>query len=249
MWPLLVGVIITLSIMRLFAAQIYDVMIVKMTERWYSAVIKVLEPSSRVLDMGIGTASALARNADAVRSKKLRFVGVDYEQTYIDRAQDVVRRAELKANVALHCSSVYDPVAQRAWRDELNDGQMFDAVYFSGSLSVMPDPPAALRAVASLLRPGGRVFVTQTFQKRFVPGLAQLKPLLKYLTTVDFGQLVYEHDLAHIIKAANMRVVHNGLIEGSIDTPLQTARMLILEPAGAGAGAGAGADTTQANKT
>ena len=109
---------------------------------------------------------------------------------------------------------------------------MFDAVYFSGSLSVMPDPPAALRAVAALLRPGGRVFVTQTFQKRFVPGLAQLKPLLKYLTTVDFGQLVYEHDLVHIIEAANMRIVHNGLIEGSINTPLQAARMLILEPKG-----------------
>lgn len=42
----------------------------------------------------------------------------------------------------------------------------FDAAYFSGSLTLMPDPPAALRAAASMLKESGRVYVTQTFQNR-----------------------------------------------------------------------------------
>ena len=89
-----IALLFILALMRLFAAHVYDIVIVRMTSRWYHAVIDVLEPSSRVLDIGIGTASALARNAALVREKRLHFVGVDYEAAYIDRASRVLGDAK-----------------------------------------------------------------------------------------------------------------------------------------------------------
>ena len=70
----------------------------------------------------------------------------------------------------------------------------------------MPDPPAALRAAADMCKPKGLVYVTQTFQNAPSPVMARLKPLLRHLTTIDFGRLTYRSELDGIIKAAGMRV-------------------------------------------
>jgi hypothetical protein len=50
----------------------------------------------------------------------------------------------------------------------------------------------ALTAVKPLLQPNGKIYVTQTYQRYTPPLLPYLKPLLKYVTTIDFRQLIRE---------------------------------------------------------
>ena len=222
---------LVLILMRLFAARIYDLMIVHMTARWYEVVIDSLPAKSRVLDIGIGTASALVANRDKVAAKQLAVVGVDYEASYIARAEAVVKGADLADRVDLVCASVYDiTLDSLGQKKRKNRMASFDVGYFSGSISLMPDPPAALQAVARLLKPDGRIYITQTYQRQSFPGLSLFKPALKYVTTVDFGQLTFEADLLRIIKAAGMRVERNEVIPGSIDNRWQAARIIVLDP-------------------
>ena len=94
----------------------------------------------------------------------------------------------------------------------------------------MPDPPEALRAVAALLKPGGVIFITQTFQRKNLPLLNVMKPAAKYLTTIDFGQLTFESDILSIIERANMDVVENVIIPNSVDNTLQVARLIVVRP-------------------
>jgi SAM-dependent methyltransferase len=54
-------------------------MIVHMTELWYKSVLDRLPDNAKVLDIGIGTGSALARHAQLVQRKNLRWFGVDYD--------------------------------------------------------------------------------------------------------------------------------------------------------------------------
>ena len=209
-------------------SDIYDVIIIHMTEKWYAAVLARLPKGARVLDVGIGTATALVgrkgQNATVVVEKDLTFVGVDYEDAYIRKAIDVVRKAKLEKHVDLHCRSIYD--AELA--SMLSGAARCDAAYFSGSLTLMPDPPAALRAAADMCKPKGLVYVTQTFQNAPSPVMARLKPLLRHLTTIDFGRLTYRSELDGIIKAAGMKVLEDVPVPGSIDTKAQTARLLVL---------------------
>ena len=58
--------------------------------------------------------------------------------------------------------------------------------------------------------------------------MARLKPLLRHLTTIDFGRLTYRSELDGIIKAAGMKVLEDVPVPGSIDTKAQTARLLVL---------------------
>ncbi|CAE7727553.1 unnamed protein product [Symbiodinium sp. CCMP2456] len=250
-------VVVILLMLRLFAADVYDAVIVWMTARWYQAVFQRLSKGDRILDVGIGTATALVRNKAELLDRRLSVVGIDYEAAYVRKAEAVLRAESLWRPAPagtegyrqgeFYCHvlerSIYDNLSDLCFQvgDEAFTGEVpkevpeemrFDAVYFSGSFSVLPDPPAALRAVLPLMKRNGRVFITQTFQKRSSPVTAFLKPLLKYITTIDFGQLVTEADLERLISSAGcFEVLENKPIPGSVSTQLQTARLVILKAA------------------
>jgi ubiquinone/menaquinone biosynthesis C-methylase UbiE len=128
----------------------------------------------------------------------------------------------------VHCQSIYADDLRAA----TGGGAPYDAAYFSGSLTLMPDPPAALRAAAALLREGGLIYVTQTFQNKPAPLMAVLKPLLRWVTTVDFGRLTLYAQAAQIVADAGMEIIEDAPVPGSIDTSAQTARLLVLRPGG-----------------
>jgi len=216
-----------LLLARWKAADIYDIVIIHMTERWYAEVLGRLPAGTSVLDVGIGTASALCTEANAavVKSKRLSVVGVDYEASYITKAGAVATRSGLAAQLTVHCRSIYDQTLP------IELGSAFDCAYFSGSFSLMPDPPAALQAAAAMLKPGGLIYVTQTYQRRAPLGLSVFKPLMKYLTTIDFGKLTFEQEVVDIVAAAGMELVENSVVPGSIDNQWQSARLLVVKPA------------------
>ena len=96
----------------------------------------------------------------------------------------------------------------------------------------MPDPLEALIVVAKHVKPGGRVYITQTFQRHGFWGLSIIKPLVKYVTTIDFGQLYYESQLEEVLAAAEkkgLKVMSNEVIPNSKDNFFQAARCIVLE--------------------
>jgi SAM-dependent methyltransferase len=167
----------------LLRAWVYDRFIAGMTAAWYQQVLARLPDGARLLDVGIGTGAALARCADVVRAKELAVVGLDIDRDYLARCRAEVGRAGLAAQVSPVLGSVYD-----------HRGGPYDAVYFSASLMLLPDPVAAIAHVASLLAPGGQLFSTQTFHHRRSPLLERAKPLAQHVTTIHFGRVTYEHE-------------------------------------------------------
>ena len=211
--------------MRWASAAVYDVFVVKLTQRWYASVLKDLEKSSTLLDVGIGTATALRRNVALVEAKDLRIAGVDSDAAYITAAAArIAADAKLRDRVSVVCASVYDGGVLAALRPKGG----FDAAYFSGSLTLLPDPVRALQAVAAVVKPGGRVYVTQTYQKGAAPVMRVVKPLLKYVTTVDFGQLTSTAEAERIFRASELELLEHGRIVGSVDTARQCVFRTVL---------------------
>ena len=66
MWVLLTALWYILPTAR---ADIYDLLLARTTAKWYAAVLARVEPDSRLLDVGIGTATALVRNKELVSSR------------------------------------------------------------------------------------------------------------------------------------------------------------------------------------
>ena len=217
----------------IFAPQIYDTLIVSMTMLWYRAVFDDLPMGARVLDIGIGTATALEKNSAIVKEKGLRIVGVDYDAVYIAHAKRTISTSSvLRSQVKVVCKSVFD----RDLLDAVNSysgvppGTLFDAVYFSGSFSLLPEQAKALHIASQLLSPTGAIYVTQTFQRSPSRVLSLIKPFIKYFTTIDFGRLMLEDELESIFRAGGLRIDERRPILGSVNNALQTALLLICRP-------------------
>lgn len=175
---------------------LYDRLLAGMTGGWYREVFGRLPEHARVLDVGIGTGGALTRCAELVRTKDIYIDGLDIDRDYLDRCVVEVARAGLADQVTLFPSSVYD-----------HHGGTYDAIYFSASFMLLPDPVAAIKHVAAQLVPNGRIFFTQTFHHSRSPVAERVKPLLRRITTIHFGRVTYEDDFRRTLDDAGLELI------------------------------------------
>jgi SAM-dependent methyltransferase len=174
---------------------IYDAAIVGMTAAWYRAVLERLPVACRLLDIGIGTGSALLANAALLAEKDLHVTGVDIDAAYIERCRAAVARARLGDRIEVRLESIYD-----------HRGGPYGAAYFSASFMLLPDPAGALRHVGSLLAPGGRLYFTQTFEHERSRAVELVKPLLRLVTTIDFGRVTYEPEFRRALSEGGAEI-------------------------------------------
>ncbi len=177
-------------------AWLYDRVLMGLTAGWYREVLTRLPDGASLLDIGIGTGSAAAHNAKVVRDKRLRILGLDIDQDYLNRCRKVLQKAGLSEHITLRLTSVYD-----------HRGGPYDAAYFSASLMLLPDPVRAIRHVAAQLTPSGCIFFTQTFHHGKSPLIEKVKPMLHYFTTIHFGRVTYEEDFMQVLEQSGLDLV------------------------------------------
>ena len=233
--PVSICLVLIWAITRKYAPNIYNFLILKMTSKWYRRVLLDVPENCEILDIGIGPGSALVANRETLLRKNIKVTGVDYDRVYINYAEELIKRdEELRGKLDVHCLSIYaENLGNIVLGSDENEGnkKLFDAVYFSGSFSLLPDPMKALKIADKLLTANGVIYITQTYQKRYIFGMRFLKPLLRYLTTIDFGQLVYEHELENLLKKSEFRILVNEVMSESnhwmsADEQWQSARFI-----------------------
>ena len=197
-------------------SSIYDVMILNLTTKWYETVLNKVDENSTILDVGVGTASALINCKHILKKRNIKVVGIDYDLDYILHAQRSIEKHNLGDYIQVAHRSVYDiwnrnPLSTSTTNDTIKiKTNSFDAIYFSGSFSLLPDPIGALQAVMPFLKKEkqtekqadgnnydsvsdcGNIYITQTYQRCTPPFLPYLKPVMKYFTSIDFGTLITE---------------------------------------------------------
>ncbi|MBN2702561.1 MAG: class I SAM-dependent methyltransferase [Methylohalobius sp. ZOD2] len=184
------------NLISVLRGMIYDHTFAKLTIDWYRAVLERLPDHAEVLDVGIGTGGAVIASADLILRKDLKILGLDIDADYLERCNKALLRAGLSEHVQVQLESIYD-----------HQGGPYDAVYFSGSFMLLPDPVGALAHVLQQLRPDGRVFFTQTFQERRSRLVEKIKPMLHRITTIHFGQVTYWEDFEKVLTQAGAEVV------------------------------------------
>jgi cyclopropane fatty-acyl-phospholipid synthase-like methyltransferase len=177
-------------------AWLYDRVLMGLTAGWYREVLARLPEGASLLDIGIGTGSAVARSAALVRARRIRILGLDIDPDYVTQCEKVLNRAGLSDQVTVQLRSVYD-----------HRGGPYDAAYFSASLMLLADPVGAIKHVAAQLAPGGWVFFTQTFHHERSLLMERVKPMLHHLTTIHFGRVTYEEDFRQVLKDAGLELL------------------------------------------
>ncbi|MEV0378905.1 methyltransferase domain-containing protein [Nonomuraea sp. NPDC050643] len=144
-------------------------------------------PGDQVLDAGCGTGASLVPAAHAVGPTG-RVVGLDLAPGMVAAAAAEIGRQGLSQATVL----VGD--AERA--EELLPGERFDVVLAGMMLYFLPDPSAAVRSMAGLLRPGGRL--AASLLVRSSPSEAELLGLVERALepyTTGAGSAPFQHQL------------------------------------------------------
>ena len=83
---------------------------------------------------------------------------------------------------------------------------LYDIVFFSFSFMLMPDRKQALTVAKRITKEDGRVAFMLTLNRSRNAFFERLKPLIKRLTTIDFGQVVYENDFMELLEAEGLTI-------------------------------------------
>lgn len=200
---------------------IYDKAVVNMTVIWYKQVLHKIPPNSHILDIGIGTGTALLANASLLRSKEISVVGVDFDPAYVATCKKLINEANLQNQVAVHHADIYDFKPTN---------RLFNHIYFSGSFMILPRPAEALKKAVNLLldREDGRIYFTQTFELKKNRFLEWVKPQLGKITSIEFGNVTYEDDFEEQLHVGGVVVEHSELIDdGHINEGVREARLIV----------------------
>jgi S-adenosylmethionine-diacylgycerolhomoserine-N-methlytransferase len=123
-------------------------------------------PGDAVLEIGCGTGRNLA--VAARRYPKVRFHGLDISAQMLETAAKRVTRVGMADRIALAQADAtdFDPVA-------LFGVERFERVYFSYTLSMIPDWRAALDQALAVTAPQGRLHIVDFGQQNALPRLVR----------------------------------------------------------------------------
>lgn len=165
-------------------------------ERFTEVMIEKLQPKpgGRVLDVGCGMGTPALRLAHDFGGE---VVGVTVSREQVSRASGRAAAAGVADRVSF----------QHADAMELPFGEgSFDAVWALESIIHMPDRVQALKEMARVVRPGGRVVLTDFFERAPIPAHKQ-KAVDGFYRNWVMGPMVRIDDYPRLVREAGLRLV------------------------------------------
>jgi len=131
--------------------------------------------------MDIGTGPGTCLNSILDKCNFSRVLAVDINKNYVASAKKLFS-AKSHVEVRLLDFETY-----------LEDGntEKFDIVFFGFSFMLMPNKAKALEVARKVVKPGGRIYACLTLNEKKNNFVEWIKPKIKYLTSIDFGQVMY----------------------------------------------------------
>ena len=183
----------------------YNFILGDVTKLCYRNCLDYFQDGAAVLDVGIGNALMLEKNHELIRQKGLRITGLDVNERYIEQARERVQRYGMQNQIQAHHCGVEE------FRPPHKEG--FDYVLFSMSFMLLSQQKEILERIRNWLAPQGEVVFFQTmFQDKSIL-IDWIKPRLKYITSVDFGEAVYEADFFQLLRSSGFTVTRDRMLK------------------------------------
>ncbi|MFP4214121.1 MAG: class I SAM-dependent methyltransferase [Desulfohalobiaceae bacterium] len=184
---------------------LYNWIISDVTKLCYQDCLELFAPDSRILDVGIGNGVMLESYHSMIQEKNLQITGLDINLDYIKHCRKLIERYSLQDQLQVLHKSVfnYSPGPE----------EKYDYVLFSMSFMLLPDQEKALDQAKSWLKPEGNLVFFQTMFHSRSPMLEFIKPKLKYLTSIDFGQVTYEDEFFQLLQQKGLATSEDRLLK------------------------------------
>ena len=178
--------------------KLYKWVIGDATAYCYRSCLDYFSENSVILDVGIGNGVMVRDHHREIKEKNLKITGLDIDSTYLKQCRELVENYDLADQIQVFEKPV----------EEFRPGRngSFDYILFSMSFMLLDDQESVLRKVSKWLKPEGEVVFFQTMFKTRNRLIEEIKPRLKHLTTIEFGEVTYDDRFYELLKKQNFRV-------------------------------------------
>jgi alpha-N-acetylglucosaminidase len=180
-------------------------MIKEATDHCYGNCLDYFAQNSSILDVGIGNGLMMKTYHPLIKSKGLKITGLDINKTYLNHCDNLIHSYGLENNIQI-CNQAVEAYVPR-------NGSCYDFVLFSMSFMLLSDQKTVLKRVRKWLKPDGQILFFHTVFKMKSKLMEYVKPRLKYITTIDFGNVTYENDFLALLKDTDLSILEDRLLE------------------------------------
>ncbi len=168
------------------------------THYCYRTCLDYFHENAVILDVGIGNGVMMKDHHREIKEKQLKIVGIDIDSDYLKHCRELIWNYNLTDRIEV----LEKPV------EDFHPGgnELFDFILFSMSFMLLDDQEYVLRRVSNWLKPGGRIFFFQTMFKSRNKLIEEIKPKLKHLTTIEFGEVTYDGDFYDLLERLDFSV-------------------------------------------
>ena len=184
---------------------IYKLFINRVTNYCYQNCLNYVSENTSILDVGIGNGVMMENFHDLIKSKRLNITGIDINEQYLNHCECVIQKHHLQDYVEIQCERVENFLPLKT--------PFYSFILFSMSFMLVQDQGRVLDRVKKWLKPDGKILFFQTMFKEKMGLMEFIKPKLKYVTTIDFGEVIYENDFFNLLKSKELAVVEDRLIK------------------------------------
>ncbi|HDR16486.1 MAG TPA: class I SAM-dependent methyltransferase [Desulfobacteraceae bacterium] len=177
---------------------LYQWVIGDATDCCYSSCLDYFYEKAVILDVGIGNGVMVKDHHREIKEKQLKIVGIDIDHTYIEHCRELVDNYDLTGQI-----QVFETPVEKF---QPNGCGSFDFILFSMSFMLIDDQERVLERVSEWLKPGGKILFFQTMFKSRNRLIEEIKPRLKHLTTVEFGEVTYDRDFYDLLGRLDFKV-------------------------------------------
>ncbi|MAF34019.1 MAG: class I SAM-dependent methyltransferase [Desulfobacterales bacterium] len=184
---------------------LYKLFINRVTNYCYQNCLNYVSENTSILDVGIGNGVMMENFHDLIKSKRLNITGIDINEQYLNHCECVIQNHHLQDYVEIQCERVENFLPLKT--------PFYSFILFSMSFMLVQDQGRVLDRVKKWLKPDGKILFFQTMFKEKMGLMEFIKPKLKYVTTIDFGEVIYENDFFNLLKSKELAVVEDRLIK------------------------------------
>lgn len=171
------------------------------------------------MDVGVGTGHPLFSIINKI-PKETYVLGIDIDRNYIPAAKKIFQNHK---NVEIQEKNFYEMAKST---------EKFDVIIFSSSFMLMPQREKALEIAKDRLNDNGRIYFLMTLYTSKGPmqkAMGFVKPYLKYLTTIDFGEITYEDEFISMMKNCGMSITSMEKLKSKNNVFYNNFKMNVIE--------------------
>jgi len=172
--------------------------------------IQEIKEGSKILDFGCGNCLVYENEQvmEHIKTKNLKIIGIDIDESYIGYSKKLIKKINLDSHIEVKLENIFKCYIE-------NENHKFDYIIFSESAPLMTKieiQNIVNHMYNNLLKSNGSIIFINNLSSYDNCILKYGKPLLKYITMVDFGRVLTKGEFIELAERFDKKIKFNVIV-------------------------------------